>query len=76
MARKNVTRQVDFYLNDDECLPLLKCVCGETFEPWDQIIGIYEDDPTECPICGAKLFFAVKIHVYQVVDKTASLDKR
>ena len=65
---KDVTTQVDFQNNDDECLPLTKCVCGKTFEPWEHILSIYEDSPKECPNCGRKLFFRIGIRVFQVEE--------
>jgi len=38
----DVTDQVEFGNNDDECLPLHKCVCGKKFDHWDAIISIYD----------------------------------
>lgn len=64
----DVTEQVDFGWNDDELLPINKCVCGYKFKPWTFIIGVYEEDPYECPKCGAKLFFRTFIKVYEIVD--------
>ncbi len=61
-----VTDKVNFEYNDDECLPITKCVCGEKFVIWDQILGVYKDNPWECPKCGAKLFFTINIQVYEV----------
>ena len=62
----DVTSSVDFQLNDDELLPLTRCVCGANFSPWDFTLGVYADSPTECPVCGRLLYFSVKIHVYEV----------
>ena len=62
----NVTTKVDFLGNDDECLPILKCVCGKIFPAWTFIISIYEDTPTPCPDCGRKLWFSMGIQVYEI----------
>lgn len=62
-----VTDQVEFSNNDDENLPLTKCVCGQKFPAWTKSISIYQDNPWQCPHCGAKLFFAVSIRVFQVI---------
>ena len=64
----DVTKQVDFHFNDDEWLPITKCVCGEKFSAWDFIISIYEDSPYKCPKCGAKLFWGSNIKVYQIIE--------
>lgn len=66
--KTDVTSIVDFQNNDDESLPLTKCVCGQTFKPWEFIISIYEDDPSICPNCGRKLFFKLGIQVFSVDD--------
>ncbi|GAH10675.1 unnamed protein product [marine sediment metagenome] len=63
----DVTDKVDFQGNDDECLPITKCVCGEKFEPWRFMISIYKDDPYACPACGRRLFFSMGIRVYEVI---------
>jgi len=65
---KDVTELVDFGLNDDECLPLTKCVCGRAFFPWDFQLGIYRDSATECHECGRKFFFQLSLRVFEVVD--------
>ena len=64
----DITFLVDFQLNDDELLPLTKCACGINFRPWDLVIGIERDHPTECPHCKRKLYFNVSIRVYEVFD--------
>jgi DNA-directed RNA polymerase subunit RPC12/RpoP len=68
MQTKDVTDLVSFGNNDDECLPVNKCVCGHEFRSWDFIISIYEDDPYMCRFCGAKLFFENGIRIYQVIE--------
>jgi DNA-directed RNA polymerase subunit RPC12/RpoP len=65
----DVTKQVKFGNNDDECLPITKCICGQKFDVWDFIISIYKDDPTVCPNCGIKLYFSNETRVYQVIEE-------
>jgi len=69
MKTVDVTPYVDFKNNDNETLPVTMCVCGQRFEPWEFIISIYENTPSECPYCGAKLIFGNAIRVYQIVDE-------
>lgn len=64
----DVTDKVQYGLNDDEALPLTKCVCGTAFEPWDMILSVYDDTPEACPVCGRRLFFRVSIRVFEVID--------
>jgi DNA-directed RNA polymerase subunit RPC12/RpoP len=66
-TERDVTDKVAFLNNDDELLPIIKCVCGQKFEPWTFIISIYKDDPTECQSCGRKLFFRNMIRVFEKV---------
>lgn len=68
MADKDITKQVDFQLNDDEHLPITKCVCGVKFNPWDFIISIYHDTASGCPRCKRRLYFRTEITVYEVAD--------
>lgn len=68
MSDIDITDQVEFGNNDDEALPLLKCVCGKTFEPWDFIISIYRDSAYECSSCGRRLYFSARIRVFEVKD--------
>jgi len=63
---QDVTQDVQFGPVDDESLPLLRCVCGEQFKPWEQVISIYKDHPWVCPKCGAKLIFSNNVFVYKV----------
>jgi hypothetical protein len=63
---KNVTGQVEFGRNDDECLPILTCVCGIEFPEWDFIISIYPELATACPRCGKKFYFENTIQIFQV----------
>ena len=63
---KDVTNLVDFSGNDDECLPITKCVCGATFCAWEFIISIYSDTPYRCPKCDRGLYFSLGIRVYEI----------
>ena len=65
-SMKDVTDKVQFGLNDDECLPLEKCVCGELFDYWSEVIGIYKEYAWKCPKCGIELIFRPSIRVYSV----------
>ena len=67
----DVTLLVDFGDNDGEWLPLNSCVCGERFNKDDGCLslGIYENSPSECPKCGRKFIFRVKVAVYQVLER-------
>lgn len=66
MIAKDITHLVSFHNNDDELLPIVKCVCGARFKPWEFNISIYQDAPYRCPICNRAMFFAIKITVYEV----------
>jgi hypothetical protein len=66
---KDVTAQVDFGLNDDEILPLTKCVCGAKWSMWGgPYLSIYRDTPYGCPECGRKMYFRISIRVFEVKD--------
>lgn len=62
----DVTDQVAFDGNDDECLPLTKCVCGKKYPAWDAIVSIYPERPFQCDECGAQLYFERSIRVLKV----------
>jgi hypothetical protein len=62
----DVTAEVCFGTNDDEALPLLKCVCGKKFDLWNAIVSVYPDNPWQCDECGRQLYFRNSITVYQV----------
>jgi len=64
----DVTDQVEFEGNDDECLPITKCVCGARFGAWEFVINIYEDMAHNCPVCGKKLYFRASVRVYEVEE--------
>jgi len=65
---EDVTSKVDFGEVDDECLPLLKCVCGKEFARWKCILSIYKEDPWVCE-CGRKLIFRNAIKVFDVSEE-------
>lgn len=73
---KDVTSEVQFGNNDDEHLPLTKCICGETFELWGFMIGVYKDDPDECPECGRKYYFSNSIVIYQIEEEVSAVPKQ
>jgi DNA-directed RNA polymerase subunit RPC12/RpoP len=72
--RVDVTHLVDTGPVDDECLPLLKCICGQKFDMWSIILSIYEDEATECPHCRRKFIFNSSVRVYQVLESTDGQD--
>lgn len=67
----DVTGLVKFGNNDDECLPLTRCICGQEFGYWEHIINIYRDMAPPCPNCGRKLYFSFSIRVFEVVSDDA-----
>ena len=68
MKKRNVTRKVRFGESEGESLSILECICGETFDHYDFVIGIYDDMAKPC-VCGRKYVFSNKVTVFQVVDK-------
>lgn len=66
----DVTDKVDFENPDDECLPLTRCVCGQTFVPWDFILGIEKDKTymKTCPNCKRKLFWELRVKVFEYTE--------
>ena len=62
----DVTHLVDFQINDDECLPITKCVCGAVFSPWEYVISIYRDNPSKCPECRRGLYWRLGVRVFEV----------
>lgn len=70
-ASVDVTKDVAFENNDDESLPLTRCLCGATWRPWNgPILSVYDDQPTSCGACGREFYFSNQIHVYQVIRAT------
>ena len=68
MPDRDVTELVRIGSVDDEFLSIGKCVCGAEFKGWDWTISIYRDHAYECPKCGRKLYFAMSVRVFEVVD--------
>ncbi len=64
---RDVTELVNHGSNDDECLPLTKCVCGAEFPVWSFFISIYRETPYHCPKCGRGLYFTCEIRIYEAV---------
>lgn len=62
----DVTDLVEFKLNDDEFLPITKCVCGQSFKTWDFIISMDKVSYSQCENCGRKFFFTASIRVFEV----------
>jgi len=65
----DVTNLVNFENNDNEYLPITKCVCGKEFIAWEFIIDNDKNFCQKCPECGVKLYFKNKITVHQVIEK-------
>lgn len=65
----DVTRLVDLGDIDSESAPLYKCVCGKQFDAWDAILGVYKDNPWQCPHCSRKLIFSMSVQVLEIVDE-------
>jgi hypothetical protein len=61
---KDVTAEVKTGDIDGELLPITKCVCGKTFDPWTQAMAI--GSHWECPKCHRKLTFTFKLTVLEV----------
>jgi len=66
---KDITDKVEFGGNDDELLPLTKCICGKTFESWTFILNADKSSPTKCLACGRNLYFEIGIRVYEIKEK-------
>jgi hypothetical protein len=64
-SAKDVTNLVEFGNNDDENLPLTKCVCGTKFDLWDHQLGV--DMPIKCPNCDRELYFSFTIRVWELI---------
>jgi hypothetical protein len=64
---KDITKDCEYYDNDGDCLPLLKCACGETFDAWDFILSTERDRPHACR-CGRRLYFTNAITIYEILE--------
>lgn len=70
---KDITKDCLFGWFDDACLLLMQCACGKKFKDYEEILGIYRDDPFECS-CGRKLYFSNKITIYEITEETEDID--
>jgi len=66
---KDITDEVEFDLNDSECLPFTRCACGHEFKPWNFVIGVERDYPKSCPNCHRELYFTISIRVFEKEKK-------
>ena len=67
----DVTKLVSFGANDDENLPLTKCLCGRKLNLWSEgVLGVYREEPWVCEQCREKLYFEVSVKVLKVVEPT------
>jgi len=64
-----VTARTETGDNDGELVPLTRCVCGQGYPPWKAILAPYRD-AQPMPCCGARLYAAVTVRVYQVSEGT------
>ena len=68
MSERDVTDLVSFKRPDDEILPLTKCVCGHTFDPWTECLNLERDDLAwECPNCRRRLYWRQEIRVVEIL---------
>jgi hypothetical protein len=65
MADINVTSKVLFGHGYYGVLSLIKCVCGEAFEPGEFYIYKDRNDPMTCGACGRELYFQRSIQVFE-----------
>ncbi len=70
MGKVDVTGDFDFDIHaiDGDDLPIEKCACGATFDPWDFFLGIYPDRPYRCPRCNRAFCHSISVRIYEVVD--------
>ena len=73
MPDRDVTKLVEIGNVDDDELPINKCVCGAEFMSWQFNISI--DRACECPKCGRKLYFTMRVRVFEVVDTPRSRNR-
>jgi len=75
MPDKDVTALVNFGWNYEELLPITECVCGHRFKFFDFFLGVHRDQPHSCPYCGRKLYFGLKVTVYEVEEESEGKEK-
>jgi len=63
---REVTAEVERGEVDGDALSLLRCVCGQEFEPWDFVITDW--DKRKCPQCGRGFRFEMEVAVYEVYE--------
>ena len=68
MKKKDITKDTDSGLPDDESLPLTKCKCGQEWDLWGGPILAF-DYPTECPNCKRQLVWGITIKIYEVEEE-------
>ena len=66
---EDVTDQVEFGWNDDEFLPITRCICGKQYKLWELSLSIYKHITKTMPCCGAKLYFSLSTKVHKVTDE-------
>jgi hypothetical protein len=67
MKTTDVTNDVRTGATDDEAVPLLRCVCGQTYPSWDMILSVYADEAKPMPCCGRRLYFVATVKVFEVL---------
>ncbi len=65
---KDVTDNTEFGSNDDEFLPIYKCICGRKFRPWEFILQADSESLQECPECGGKFYFKNTIQIFEFIE--------
>jgi hypothetical protein len=70
MKKIDITKNVDFGDVDGYSLPITRCVCGQIFELWNEVLpSLCDGDKWECPSCHRKLVFENSITVYEIEDE-------
>ncbi len=69
MDKIDVTDNFEFDLNDDENLPVTRCICGQRYALWEFQLNYGKDSISECETCHRKFYFVTSIRIYEVVDK-------
>ena len=64
----DITAGVEYGRPEEEHLPLLACICGESFRAWTEFVGKNSSDPWQCPECGVKLIFGQQIKVLMLKE--------
>jgi len=62
---KDVTSEVQFGLNYDENLLLIKCICGSTFDHGEFVLTMSRKSASQCPNCGRKLYYTLEVNVFE-----------